>query len=149
MERHVTNVTPRHKTTSKHDLKQLCSKGCSWLLPVNWHAQTCSTGACRRTAGSLGRSCRDLKPPCSLARSHRAWKAWTYLDILLSVGYRSIPIDTSGNCGYCSRMPYLSDPVRTVQMGTRSASIIKLGVSENSVPLNPMVLLIIIPIKWL
>ena len=28
-------------------------------------------------------------------------------------------------------------------------AILRLGVSENSVPLNPMVLLIIIPIKWL
>ena len=27
--------------------------------------------------------------------------------------------------------------------------ILNVGVSENSVPLNPMVLLIIIPIKWL
>ena len=30
-----------------------------------------------------------------------------------------------------------------------NSNITHMGVSENSVPLNPMVLLIIVPIKWL
>ena len=37
----------------------------------------------------------------------------------------------------------------TMTMTTTVLMIAYMGVSENSVPLNPMVLLIIIPIKWL
>ena len=43
------------------------------------------------------------------------------------------------------------DDVRcqTVYLFIATKRISQTGVSENSVPLNPMVLLIIIPIKWL
>ena len=53
----------------------------------------------------------------------------------------SITLEVSLPSGRCEKS------LRFLESGT--VADLKRGVSENSVPLNPMVLLIIIPIKWL
>ena len=53
------------------------------------------------------------------------------------------PIDLLGGAGPTQHDPVLSSSCTT------EVNIPHMGLSENSVPLHPMVLLIIIPTKWL
>ena len=65
-------------------------------------------------------------------------------------GIEILPADKSSAANHLQMENFSNNCVRiTVFTILDTQKYVKMGLSENSVPLNPMVLLIIIPIKWL